>query len=157
MDPVNRAHAEAVKLTINVFNFNDMEGLSQDLKDLFNEKLQIVKEEAQIQIDKVTQNVAQLVDRIEKYKNLRPENYGLMDMTLTEIFEGVAVIEPLAFPVWQALMKAFPEHHFSAIIKQIAETLTDNNDDTYDKLITMVHEGIENQNKTWERALDYCK
>ena len=135
MDPVNRAHAEAVKLTINVFNFNDMEGLPQELRDLFNEKLQIVKEEAQIQIDKVTQNVAQLVDRIEKYRNLRPENYGLMDMTLTDIFEGVAVIEPLAFPVWQALMKAFPEHHFSAIIKQIAETLTDNNDDTYDKLI----------------------
>lgn len=80
-----------------------------------------------------------------------------MDMTLTDIFDGVAVIEPLAFPVWQALMKAFPEHHFSAIIKQIAETLTENNDDTYDKLIQMVHEGIENQNKTWERALDICK
>ena len=28
VDPINRSHAEQVKLTANVYNFNDMEGLS---------------------------------------------------------------------------------------------------------------------------------
>ena len=48
MDPIDRRHAETVKLTIHVYNFNDLEGLSPELVALFNEKLLIVKEEAQI-------------------------------------------------------------------------------------------------------------
>jgi len=46
VDPIDRRHAENVKLTINVFNFNDIEGLPKEIVDLFNEKLTIVKEEA---------------------------------------------------------------------------------------------------------------
>ena len=38
-------------------NFNDMEGLSPELIDFINEKIVIVKEQAQLEIDKVTQNV----------------------------------------------------------------------------------------------------
>ena len=76
--------------------------------------------------------MAELSAKIEKYKNLKPENYGLMDMTIQDIFEGVSVIEPLAYPVWQALMAAYPPDHFLVIIKQIVESLKDDNDDTYD-------------------------
>ena len=43
-DPIDRDHAERVKLTINVHNFNDMEGLSPELVDFFNERITIVKE-----------------------------------------------------------------------------------------------------------------
>ena len=102
-----------------------MQGLQPELVHFFNEKLQIFKEEAQMQIDKVTNNISELSKRIEQYKSLKPEAYGLMEMTLQEIFEGVAVIEPLAFPVWQKLLAAFPPHHFSTIIKQVAEQLND--------------------------------
>ena len=42
-------------------------------------------------------------------------------MSLSDVFEGVAVIEPRAFEVWQAMMAAFPQHHFTSIIKQVAE------------------------------------
>ena len=48
VDPINRAHAEQVKLTMHVYNFNDLENLSPELVSFFNEKLQIVKEEAQM-------------------------------------------------------------------------------------------------------------
>ena len=48
-----------------------------------------------------------------------------MDMTIDQVFEGVAVIEPRAFPVWQAMLAAFPQHHFTAIIKQVAEQLNE--------------------------------
>ena len=44
MDPIDRTHAEHVKLTVNVFNFNDLEGLSPELVEFFTEKLLIVKE-----------------------------------------------------------------------------------------------------------------
>lgn len=142
VNPINRDHAEHVKLTIHVFNFNDMEGLSPDLVEFFNEKLNIAKELAQIEIDKVTQNVHQLIERIEKYKSLKPTQFGLMEMGLTNILEGVAVIEPLAFPIWKAMMQAYPEHHFTSIIKQVAEQLNEDKDDTYDKLLVMVNDGI---------------
>ena len=51
-NPVNRIHGEAVKLAANVYNFNDMEGLSLELKDFFNEKVQILKEEFTMQLEK---------------------------------------------------------------------------------------------------------
>ena len=38
-----------------------------------------------MEIDKVTQNVHLLIEKIEKYKSLKPENYGLMDMSLNDI------------------------------------------------------------------------
>ena len=44
--------------------------------------------------------MGELNERIEKYKDLKPEQYELMEMSMKQIFEGVAVIEPLAFPVW---------------------------------------------------------
>ena len=44
VDPIDRTHAEHVKLTVNVFNFNDLEGLSPELVEFFTEKLLIVKE-----------------------------------------------------------------------------------------------------------------
>ena len=77
---------------MNVYNFNDLENLSPELVTFFNEKLQIVKEEAQMQIDKVTANVSHLIEKIEKYKSLKPENYSLMEMTLEDIFSGVSII-----------------------------------------------------------------
>ena len=42
-----------------------MQGLQPDLVRFFNEKLQIFKEEAQMQIDKVTNNISELSKRIE--------------------------------------------------------------------------------------------
>ena len=101
-----------------------MEGLDPQLVDLFNEKQQMLKEDAQMQIDNVTNDMHQLSNTIEKYKSLKPENYSLMEMSLSDIFEGVAVIEPLAFPVWTHLLGAYPKDHFSAIIKQVAEQLS---------------------------------
>ena len=131
IDPINRVHANTIKLTAQVYNFNDLQALPKELTDFFNEKMNAFREEAQIQIDTVTQNVADLESQIEKYKSLKPESYGLMEMTLKEIFDSVAVIQPLAFPVWQNLLKAFPKHHFSTIIKQVAEQLNDQQDDQY--------------------------
>lgn len=110
-----------------------------------------------MQIDKVTNNISELSKRIEQYKSLKPECYGLMEMTLEEVFEGVAVIEPLAFPVWQRLLAAFPAHHFSTIIKQVAEQLNDAQDDTYDKLIKMVHDGINEGGMKTDKMLEHCR
>ena len=67
-------------MSINVYNFDDMKELDPELAELFNEKVNIMKEEAQMQIDNITKNITQLNSAIDKYKCLKPENYLLMDM-----------------------------------------------------------------------------
>ena len=79
-NPISRAHAEHIKLSINVYNFDDMKDLDPELADLFNEKVNIMREEAQMQIDDITKNITSLNSTIDKYKELKPENYELMDM-----------------------------------------------------------------------------
>jgi hypothetical protein len=39
-------------------------------------------------------------------------------------------------------MSSFPPNHFSAIIKQAAEQLNQDKDDTYEKLIEMLKDGM---------------
>ena len=48
VNPINRSHAGAVKLTAFIYNFNDLEGLPKELVEFFNEKLLTFREEAQI-------------------------------------------------------------------------------------------------------------
>ena len=81
-NPISRSHAEHIKLSINVYNFDDMKDLDPELADLFNEKVNIMREEAQMQIDDITKNITSLNSTIDKYKCLKPENYELMDMSL---------------------------------------------------------------------------
>ena len=45
-NPISRSHAEHIKLSINVYNFDDMKDLDPELADLFNEKVNIMREEA---------------------------------------------------------------------------------------------------------------
>lgn len=65
-----------------------------------------------------------------------------MEMDLKEICDGIAVIEPRPFPIWQQIMSAYPRDHFSAIIKQVAEQMSEGHDETYSKLVDMVKEGL---------------
>ena len=46
-NPINMQHRETVKLTMNIFNFNDLMGLSPELVEFFNEKMNILREQAQ--------------------------------------------------------------------------------------------------------------
>ena len=39
VDPINRQHASAVKITAQVYNFDDLKGISPELVDFFNEKM----------------------------------------------------------------------------------------------------------------------
>jgi len=79
-----------------------------------------------------------------------------MDMSLETIFQGVAVIEPRALTVWEHLMKSFPPDHFTAIIKNIAEALNENQDETYNRMIMMVSEGISAHKKLLDEATESC-
>ena len=50
-NPINMQHRETVKLTMNIFNFNDLMGLTPELVEFFNEKMNILREQAQQQLD----------------------------------------------------------------------------------------------------------
>ena len=45
---------------------------------------------------------------------------------LLEIFEAVYVIEQAPYPVWEALILSFPKDHFMPIVKQVANSYSDN-------------------------------
>jgi hypothetical protein len=40
-------------------------------------------------------------------------------MPLDEVMQGVAVCEPAAYPVFTALLKAYPKNHFTGVIQEI--------------------------------------
>ena len=52
--------------------------------------------------------------------------YQILDMSLLEIFEAVYVIEQAPYPVWEALILSFPKDHFMPIVKQVANSYSDN-------------------------------
>ena len=76
---------------------------------------------------------------------------------MSDIFEGVSVIEPLAYPVWKAMLSAYPKNHFTAIIKQVAEQLSGDQDDTYEKLIKMVEIGIKQTARQVDVMVEVCR
>ena len=39
VNPLDSNHKERIKLAIDVYNFNDMDGLAPEIVDFFNEKL----------------------------------------------------------------------------------------------------------------------
>ena len=41
----------------------------------------------------------------------------MVDMSLEEIFQAVEIIQPAAYPVWEAMIRSFPKDHFMPIIK----------------------------------------
>ncbi len=54
-------------------------------------------------------------------------------------------------------MQAYPPDHFSGIIKQVAEQLSDNSDETYEKLLIMVKDGINAGNVQTDKMLEMCR
>ena len=50
---------------------------------------------------------------------MAPGAYMLLDMTMEEIFTGVATVEPSAYPVFTALLKAYPKNHFTGVIQEV--------------------------------------
>ena len=42
--------------------------------------------------------------------------YGLVDTPLPDLFKSISIVEPRAYPVFKALLDAYPPFHFTALI-----------------------------------------
>ncbi len=64
-------------------------------------------------------------------------------MTLGQIFKNIAVLEPQSYPVWNALLKAFPKGHFASLIFEYANQDKDDEESgTYNRLMEIVENGL---------------
>ena len=52
-----------------------------------------------------------------KYKLLTPKTFGLVDLTLKEIFDALALIERDARKVWRNLISSYPTDYFVGVIE----------------------------------------
>lgn len=52
----------------------------------------------------------------------------MVEMTLSEIFQSVAIVEQDAMKIWTALTRAFPHGHFLGIIEDMYGKGTINED-----------------------------
>ncbi len=54
-------------------------------------------------------------------------DYAFVDTPLAQIFKSISVVEPNAYPVFKALLEAYPPHHFAALIFEYANGDKDEN------------------------------
>ncbi len=59
----------------------------------------------------------------ENYENLTNlAVYGLVDTPLSDLFKSISIVEPRAYPVFKALLDAYPPFHFTAVIFEYAKS-----------------------------------
>ena len=56
-------------------------------------------------------------NKIQAYQELAPSSYGLLDMTLQQILEGVKAIEKEPSKLWKAMTKIYSRQFFDSIIE----------------------------------------
>ena len=64
-------------------------------------------------------------------------------MTLNHIMKDIAILEPQSYPVWNALLKAYPQGHFAGLIFEYANQDKDAEESgTYNRLMEIVENGL---------------
>lgn len=93
-------------------------GLDERICDLLKIKIKQVQVEYVNTINEQKRRIEELSTRIEQYKMLTPKTFALMDLSLDEIFGGVAIIYKDAFEIFDSFEKAFPRDYFVGAIEE---------------------------------------
>jgi hypothetical protein len=104
--------------TLKVHFFDDTKNIDPTIITYLNEKIGILTQECEFEIAKLNLKLKTAESKLKKYEQLRPEQYSLLELGLKDIFEGVAVIESSAYPVFTALTEAYPPNHFQTVIQE---------------------------------------
>ena len=105
--------------TLKVHFFDDEKGIDPSVISYLNMKIGMIRQDCEFEIAKMNLKLKTAESKLKKYELLRPEQYSLMEMSVSDIFEGVAVIEPSAYPVFTALTNAYPQNHFQSVIDEM--------------------------------------
>jgi len=152
-DSLSETEVKMRMININVSHFDPFDGLSAETAALIKQRLADIKHEAELIITANIMKTEQLEKLVGVYRKLTPAEFGLVEMPLEKIFSIVAMIEPAAYPVWKALINAFPKSHFTALIYEYAFKDKDQNDDTAGKLLQIVEDGLVRVRKQQEHTI----
>lgn len=92
-------------------------GLDDQICELLEVKLKQVSVEYLNTIKKQEEVIEMQRLKLMKYKLLTPKTFGLLDLTLKEIFDALALIETDARKVWRNLISSYPTDYFVGVIE----------------------------------------
>ena len=91
---INEETLKKNRVALDIHYFNPFEGIDPNTVEMINQRMDDIKHEAEIQITATKLLSDQYLHKINLYKQLAPEDYALVDKTLSNIFNNIAIIEP---------------------------------------------------------------
>lgn len=108
---------DTIKDYLKVRYFTPTEGIDKNIVEILNSKLKEMKLEYDHRITILSEDCNQMAMKIQAYQELAPDSYGLLDMTLEQIFEGVKTMEKDPEKLWNLLVKSYTRRFFDSIIE----------------------------------------
>ncbi|CAI2361286.1 unnamed protein product [Moneuplotes crassus] len=97
--------------------FVPTEGMDKSIVDILNTKLNEMKKEYDQRISAIADDLNDKTLKIQAYQELAPSSYGLLDMKIDQILEGVKAMEKDPQKLWKSLTKAYTRQFFDSIIE----------------------------------------
>ena len=109
--------AQTINDYLQVRFFNATEGFDPNTIEILNSKLEEMKQEYNKRLSILSDDLNDKNLKIQAYQELTPESYGLIEMSLQQILEGIRAIEKDPGKLWKALTKTFTRKFFDSIIE----------------------------------------
>lgn len=98
--------------------FSPTEGIDPNIVEILNSKLLEMKQEYDRRLTILSDDLNEKAKKIQAYQELAPSSYGLLDMNLQQILEGVKAIEKDSSKLWKNLTKVYSRQFFDSIIEE---------------------------------------
>ena len=98
--------------------FDPLEGIDKELREELNVKLAKVRNQFQELLETNLKTVDKLKDKIKLMNDLSPDAYSIANLSLVEIFLGIAKKENDPARIWKALKKAYGEDYFLTVVEE---------------------------------------
>lgn len=110
---------EEEQMQLQVELFDAIEGLDEEVLAMVNQKILRVKEQYQDKIrDHITYQTS-LLKKIYLFNKLSPNAYSIINLSLEEVFRGVAQVESDPNRVWKQLNEAYGTDYFIGVIERV--------------------------------------
>jgi len=109
---------EEEKIAIPVDFFDSLKGLDESILNLVNDKIAQIKTIYQERSRMNLRYQESLLRKITYFNKLSPNAYGIVNLTLQEIFESLAVIETDCHRLWKHFNDAYGADFFLAPVER---------------------------------------
>lgn len=92
--------------------FEPTEGIDKSIVEILNSKLLEMKKEYDKRLTILSDDCNEKAKKIQAYQELAPSSYGLLDMSLLQIIEGIRAMEKDPQKLWKTLTKVYTRQFF---------------------------------------------